>query len=194
MDQSTAALYCTAPMINAGIAAALVEAGWKVVDSNLDDVGPSVVAVVFVRSMRGVTEIRTVREAHPEGPILALTDQTDADLTAEIIGAGATSVLDWDSSAIVVAAAMNLMRHGISAVPTPALEFVARIGTNATSITETERTWLEHLERGITISQLAPIAGYSERSLYRQLNQLYHRLGVTDRASAIAEAHRRELM
>lgn len=194
MDRPTATLYCTPPMIRTGIATALADAGWRVTGS--DSVPPehSNVAVVFVRSQRGVTEIRTVRRDHPEGPVVAMTDDTDADLSAAVIGAGATSVLNWDSSPEVLAAAMELTRQRISAIPTDTLEFIARHGTDTTSITDAERSWLHHLEQGITISQLAPISGYSERSLYRQLNQLYHRLGVTDRAAAIAEARRRELM
>lgn len=181
-------------MIRTGIATALADAGWSVAAGDSVSPEPSSVAVVFVRSQRGVTEIRTVRRDHPEGAVVAMTDDTDADLSAAVIGAGATSVLNWDSSPEVLAAAMELTRRGISAIPTDTLEFIARHGTNTTSITDAERSWLHHLEQGITISQLAPIAGYSERSLYRQLNQLYHRLGVTDRTAAIAEARRRELM
>ncbi len=137
---------------------------------------------------------RVVKRSYDESSIVALTDNTEADLTAELVAAGATTVLNWDSAPEILTAAMELALHQMSAIATPALRLISTSGAQATGITDAERRWLEELEGGITVSKLAPLVGYSERSLYRQLNQLYHRLGASNRTEAIAEARRRELM
>lgn len=181
-------------MIAAGITNVLADAGWSVRPGEAGTSDDSQVVVVFVRSGRGIIEIREIRRFYSDGSIVAVTDNTEADLTAELVAAGATTVLNWDSSPEILKSAMELALHQISAIATPALRFIATSGAQVVGITDAERRWLEELEGGITVSKLAPIAGYSERSLYRQLNQLYHRLGASNREEAVAEARRRELM
>lgn len=191
MADRHALLRCTAPMIADGISSALRAAGWTVATERDADV--PVVVVIFVRTPNGVAEVRAAR-ADDHIPIVALTETIDADLTADLVGAGATSIVWWDSPPEVLAAAADLARHGIATLPAPTLDWIARNGTNNASLTDAERTWLGHLAEGLTITELAPLAGYSERSLYRQLSQMYQRLGVSDRAAAIAEARRRHLL
>ncbi len=151
--------------------------------------------IVLVRTSRGVGEVRECAATNVANtPLVALTDYRDADLTADVLGAGATSVLPIDTDEDLVIASIRLALAGISALETPTLDWVMQNGFASTGISDAERQWLTHLDDGLTIGQLAPIAGYSERSLYRQLNQLYHRLGATDRTSAISEARRRNLL
>ncbi len=152
------------------------------------------VVVVVVRSSQGMQEVRETRRANPDIPVVALTDYHDADLAVDIVGAGATSVIPWGCESDALVAAVRMARSGISAVETATLQWVVHNGRGGVGITDAERSWLGHLERGITVAQLAPLAGYSERSLYRQLHDLYQRLGATDRVGAIAEAKRRSLL
>lgn len=53
-----------------------------------------------------------------------------------------------------------------------------------------EAQWLRHLKTGMTIAKLAEIVGYSERSLYRLLHDMYGRMQVSNRTEAIAKAAR----
>ncbi len=48
--------------------------------------------------------------------------------------------------------------------------------------------WMRRLGRGEKIIDLARSAGYSERTMYRALNQLWEELGVSNRSEAIALA------
>lgn len=172
--------------------ALLREAGWQVLAP--EDSGDCHVVLVLVRTSKGVTEVRDARLRHTDVPIIAMTDDTDADLEIELIDGGATSILPWDAEPSAVLGAIDLAAHGLSTIETSTLTWMARHGGGRTVITEAERSWLVHLEQGVTIAELAPLAGYSERSLYRQLSSLYHRLGVLDRSGAIAEARRRGLL
>jgi DNA-binding NarL/FixJ family response regulator len=61
-------------------------------------------------------------------------------------------------------------------------------------ITDQEADWLRQLNTGITVAKLAEKVGYSERSLYRLLHDLYGRMQVTNRSQAIAKAARLGLL
>ena len=55
-------------------------------------------------------------------------------------------------------------------------------------ITEQEKIWLNRLHHGDRTIDIAVEIGYSERSLYRALHELWERLGVDTRTEAIALA------
>ena len=195
MTQRSADLHCTAPVIADAFATLLEGRGWSVrrcSPGQVPDAECSVV-VVLIRSSTGVSEVRTLATASST-PVVALTDQVEPDLCADLVAAGATGVVPWDAPSETVVAAVALAVDGIATVPAPALQWITRHGSTTVLLTDAERSWLEHLDAGLTIAKLAPVAGYSERSLYRQLAGLYQRLGVTDRSAAVKEARRRGLL
>ena len=57
-------------------------------------------------------------------------------------------------------------------------------------ITEQEQVWLRRMSNGDRTLDIATDDGYSERSLYRALSELWDRLGVDNRIEAIALATR----
>ena len=174
-------------MVRDGLVASLGRAGWTEADGEPD------LVVVFVRSSAGLAEIREL--AGPDNaPVIALLDEVDPDLVGSAITAGATSVVGWDQPESALVAAAELAVAGTSAVPTSTLTWLARRADDAVRLTDAERTWLLRLAEGVRVSDLADESGYSERSLYRQLNQLYHRLEATNRTEALAEARRRGLL
>ncbi len=52
-------------------------------------------------------------------------------------------------------------------------------------LSDREIDWLRRLTEGISVSRLADRAGYSERMMFRLLNQTYAKLGVDNRTKAI---------
>jgi DNA-binding NarL/FixJ family response regulator len=54
--------------------------------------------------------------------------------------------------------------------------------------TSEQLDWLRHLAAGMTVAQLAGLAGYSERAMFRLLQALYRRMGVRTRIEAIVHA------
>lgn len=59
-------------------------------------------------------------------------------------------------------------------------------------ITEQEKEWLRRLRDGDRTLDIAADDGYSERSLYRALSQLWERIGVENRREAIGLAMKNE--
>jgi DNA-binding NarL/FixJ family response regulator len=54
-----------------------------------------------------------------------------------------------------------------------------------------EIEWLHQLADGLTVGQLAALAGYSERMMFRLLRDLYDRLKVKNRTDALMLARER---
>ena len=56
----------------------------------------------------------------------------------------------------------------------------------------TDSPWILSREvrrnRGTAIAEMAHSLGYSQRTIYRALDRLYHTLGVTDRIQAVRKA------
>lgn len=185
-------LLCTAPVLRKGLENILLAGGWGVAHD--EDPDGCDAMLVLVRTSRGVAEVRGARERAAALPLVALTDYRDADLTVDVLAAGATSVIPLDLPEPVTLAAIELAVAGVSAIESSSLAWLIDHGAGRPDITDSERGWLARLDAGLTIAELAVDAGYSERSLYRQLNSLYHRLGVHDRSAAIAEARRRGVL
>jgi len=57
-------------------------------------------------------------------------------------------------------------------------------------LTEQECEWLSSISRGDRMVDIADASGYSERTLYRALNELWSRIGARNRSEAIALANK----
>jgi DNA-binding NarL/FixJ family response regulator len=79
-------------------------------------------------------------------------------------------------------------------LPTDVARSLARGGQDDEGIEEEQAGWLRALARGATVEDLAESVGYSERAMYRQLRQLYERLGASNRTEALLQALRRGLI
>lgn len=62
------------------------------------------------------------------------------------------------------------------------------------SLRASERRMLQRLASGAAVADLASELGYSERSMYRELSKLWHKLGVSGRAAAVHKATARGLI
>jgi DNA-binding NarL/FixJ family response regulator len=58
-------------------------------------------------------------------------------------------------------------------------------------LTERELAWLRDLAQGLTVAQVAPRSGYSERMIFRFFRDLYEGLGVANRTEALLLARER---
>ena len=56
------------------------------------------------------------------------------------------------------------------------------------SLEASEQLMLKRLASGVPIADLASEVGYSERSMYRELSKLWHKLGVSGRAAGLHKA------
>lgn len=66
----------------------------------------------------------------------------------------------------------------------------AEVAPEATRLSSEEIDWLRAMAGGLTIEQLADEAGYSRRTMFRILRDLYRRMGATSRTEALLQATR----
>jgi two-component system nitrate/nitrite response regulator NarL len=131
--------------------------------------------------------------------VLLLSAITDAAVVFKAMQEGAAGYLSKDASRAEIVDAVLRVAKGHTVVP-PALAdgLVAQIRLNAQPdapvLSERERQVLNAFARGLSIPQTAAelIIGVSTIKTYTQ--RLYEKLGVSDRAAAVAEAMRRGLL
>jgi two-component system nitrate/nitrite response regulator NarL len=131
--------------------------------------------------------------------VLLLSAITDSAVVYKAMQEGASGYLSKDASRAEIVDAVLRVAKGHTVVP-PALAdgLVAQIRLNSQSdvpvLSERERQVLEAFSRGLSIPQTAKelIIGVSTIKTYTQ--RLYEKLGVSDRAAAVAEAMRRGLL
>lgn len=118
-----------------------------------------------------------IREAAPDDIDLSRTKTAD-DITSR-----APAVMPFGSLATLVSAqgAARLAAAGGGVERT-----CSRLG--GSPLSESEQDWLSRLSRGDRTIDIARDHGYSERSLYRALSELWTRLGVQNRSEGIALA------
>lgn len=131
--------------------------------------------------------------------VLLLSAITDSAVVFKAIQEGAAGYLPKDASRAEIVDAVLRVAKGHTVVP-PALAdgLAAQIRVNAQPqgpvLSERERQVLNAFSRGLSIPQTASelIIGVSTIKTYTQ--RLYEKLGVSDRAAAVAEAMRRGLL
>lgn len=154
-----------------------------------------VTADVVVAVVREVAELYVV--AHLVGdcavPVVGLLDRTVIEHGARALRGGLTAVLATDTASAVICAAVELAAAGVSAVPRALVEDLLAQAAS-TSLSLEERNWLTELAAGHTVVELAVRHGWSERSVYRMLREVYDRLGAANRGEAVAIASRDGLL
>lgn len=132
--------------------------------------------------------------------IVAMMEDTDQRACLRALAAGAAGVLPRDASPKRVAQTVGSLVRGEAIVPLPLIraltaqahpEPAAGTGVGADALAPSELAWLRGLANGATVRHLANEAGYSERMMFRLLNNLYHRLEVNTRTEALFLARER---
>jgi two-component system nitrate/nitrite response regulator NarL len=161
---------------------------------------PDVAVVDYqMPDMDGLALVHAVVRDGLATKVLLLSAITDSAVVYKAMQEGASGYLSKDSSRAEIVDAVLRVSKGHTVVP-PALAdgLVAQIRLNsqpdAPVLSERERQVLNAFSRGLSIPQTAAelIIGVSTIKTYTQ--RLYEKLGVSDRAAAVAEAMRRGLL
>lgn len=128
--------------------------------------------------------------------VVALLPEPSAQQFAHAIGHGAVAAIDWAADPEDIAAVIAAAANRLSLLPTEVVRALTprRYGGHGPPIDSMEADWLRALSRGQTVVELADEAGYSERSMFRRLHDLYEKLGVPNRDAAVREAERLGLL
>jgi DNA-binding NarL/FixJ family response regulator len=184
------------PLFREGVAAALdapghfVEQPGDVLSWRRSD-GLSVV-VLTLESERDWSLLATITAQRPDFAVIVLLADPHPAAGARAVQAGAHSVLPRNTAPGNLRAAVEAVAEGIALLPTDVLQALRTHGTSAGPplpvLSAEQLSWLRQLAAGVTVHDLAGRSGYSERAMYRLLQQLYRELGVPGRTQALIRA------
>jgi two-component system nitrate/nitrite response regulator NarL len=149
--------------------------------------------------MDGIAVVRAIKRDELPTRVLLLSALTDSAIVFQALEEGASGYLAKDSSrAEIVDAVMRVAKGDVVVPPSLAGGLVEQIRLrsqpDALALSEREQQIVQGFARGLSIPQLAEelFIGTSTVKTYAQ--RLYEKLGVSDRAAAVAEAMRRGLL
>lgn len=161
---------------------------------------PDVVTMDLKMSgMDGIAATRQIKEKNPGTDVLMLTLYAE-DYVKEAIEAGASGYLLKDSDCDQIAYAIRQVRQGLCPIaPSLTRELVtefARLSRNTRSmvLTRRQREILRLVAEGISGKEISNLLYISPSTVKREIRGILARLGVTDRAQAVSEAIKRNLI
>jgi DNA-binding NarL/FixJ family response regulator len=145
--------------------------------------------------MDGVTAIKRLAETGCAARVVVLTTyDTDSDLLPAI-EAGATGYLLKDALREDLIRAVESAARGEAVLsPAVAARLLTRVRTPADPLSRRELEVLDLIARGSTNREAAARLFISEATVKTHLLHVYEKLGVNDRAAAVAAAYRRGLL
>ncbi len=143
----------------------------------------------------GIEATRRIAEACPRVAVLVLTMLADDESVKAALRAGARGYLLKESSPSEIRQAVDTVMHGSAVfgagVADRVLAAASSTGRDRPSIdglTEREDEVLGLLARGLTNAEIAARAYLSEKTVRNYVSILFTKLGVSDRAAAVARA------
>jgi DNA-binding NarL/FixJ family response regulator len=140
---------------------------------------------------------RLAQLCSPPGDILvvALLPEGTPASYARALTVGAAAALPRNAEPSALRDAVQAALAGRIMLPLDVLRRLASLETAPAMDTAVpsprELEWLSRLAAGVTVSELASHAGYSERMMFRRLRDLYDRLQVNGRTEALLLARER---
>ncbi len=155
---------------------------------------PDVVVMDFsLPGMDGAEATAAVLKASPSSKVLILTSfGTSADL-ARAIAAGAVGAVTKNLSNDDLADAIRDTARGIPHF-SPEIRQTLSDGTDDKAFTKRQMEVLDSITRGLSNDDIALMLGISKSRVKQHLNEVYEKLGASNRAEAVAIAMRRQLL
>lgn len=161
-------------------------------DELLARYGRSPAEVVLIGTQRavatGVEATRRLVGAHPQANVIVFGAPEDAGSISAAIAGGARGYLRWDATRTELVAAMA---HTLSSSSVPAPLPSTDTGLR---LTEREMQVLHGMSQGKSNGQIGRELYLSEDTVKTHARRLFRKLGVRDRAQAVAHGFRRGLV
>lgn len=147
-------------------------------------------------SINGIEATRRIKEVAPDTRVLILSMFTDPGTVSDAIRAGADGYLSKGATRESVIQAIRDVAEGRSVLDPNVTEGIfGRIGgKESMALTDRELAVLQQLTHGKSTREIGMEIHVSEETVKTHLKQIYRKLGVRDRAEAVAEAFRRGLV
>ncbi len=165
-------------------------------------VGISCDLVLLDLHMPGMTGIESLRKVHrlqPSAKVVLISGQMDRATVGEGLAAGAVGFLSKASTPATIAAALRLVLTGASYVPSDLMTFETPRGANAAGakaqndeagLNGREIDVLARLAEGASHKEIGRELGLAEVTIKLHTQRIVRKLGVKNRAAAIAMAVR----
>lgn len=163
-------------------------------------------ALAWVKSRESAVVVMTATANHDwdtidrliagQHRILVLLDDPNGALGARGIRTGARAVLSRAAGAQTLLRTIEAVVDGQVIMPVAVAAEIASVSTGSPGggLTTDQISWLDDLAAGVTVAQLADRVGYSERAMFRLLQDVYRRLGAANRLQAIMKAQQQGLL
>ena len=169
----------------------------------IQELGPEV-AVLDIRmpGLDGTQVLSAMRRDGLATEVLFISAFMEPELAYKTVAAGARGYLSKEASRQEVCEAIITIARGGTALATEAQLGLAqeiqererRGGHGPPQLTEREQEVLKLVSKGLSGPEIAEEIHLSVTTVKSHLNSLYHKLDVSDRAAAVAEAMRRGLL
>ena len=155
---------------------------------------PDVVVMDFsLPGMDGAEATAAVLKASPSSKVLILTSfGTSSDL-ARAMAAGAVGAVTKNLSNDALSSAIRDTARGIQHF-SPEIRQTLSEGTDDKAFTKRQMEVLDSITRGLSNDDIALMLGISKSRVKQHLNEVYEKLGASNRAEAVAIAMRRQLL
>ena len=137
--------------------------------------------------------LRRFAEVNPKATVVALLGEPTVEMYVLAMRSAVSGAVSWMAQPETMVAVVEAAYDGHWLLP---LEIATRmsglvtLATEAPGVSGAEVEWLRLLAKGMTIAHLALRLGLSEREMFRQLRDLYGRMGARSRTEALVKAAR----
>jgi DNA-binding NarL/FixJ family response regulator len=149
--------------------------------------------LLTLHSTEDLDRLAALCRLRPRPLIVALPSGDVTSLGVRAMRAGARSVVAREATVSALQRAVSATLDGDAVMPAEVADLLAagRGGRapRGSAPSAQQVAWLRRLSDGWTVARLALDTGYSERAMYRLLQALYQKIGVSTRLEAIMLAH-----
>lgn len=125
--------------------------------------------------------------------VIAVLEENTTALSIKALRLGAESIVVRSATAAMIRRALEAVLAGDAIVSRLVIRSLTSssplLDDDGVRIPDERIQWLRDLASGGTVASLAAKAGYSERAMYRLLNNIYSQMGVKNRTEALIKAY-----
>jgi DNA-binding NarL/FixJ family response regulator len=184
------------PAYRRGLAVGLGEASFDVVQAPAADKIESVAwdaCLIEFPATGGPSGLAELRSGHPDAALVALISSPSATHYRAAFGMGMQGAVHDEAELTDIALAIRAALEDRVWIPIDVMIALAVSSSTRPAGVELSTSairWLQRLSNGASVARIAHEEGYSERQMYRLMQEVYVELGVKTRGEALVRAAR----
>lgn len=171
--------------------------------ANLETLQPNVILLdIRMPGQNGIEITQRLKREHPDIKVIILSTYDDDEYLLGALRAGAEGYMLKSASAQVLASAIRQVGHGerllspslVGKVMREFQELAKEKSRVDSGLTDQELGVLQMIASGSTNKEIAEKLYWSEVTVKRKVQDIFEKMGVANRAQAVAEAAKRGLL